>query len=72
MDRIEIGSVAVGSPAEQAGIKQGDVVIAINNDFSQNFNKYKMAILASNTKVKLVVRREGELIQMEMKMKSIL
>jgi hypothetical protein len=69
--RIEIGSVAVGSPAELAGIKEGDVVIAINNDFSQNFNKYKMAILASNIKVKLVVRREGELIQVEMKMKSI-
>ena len=70
--RIEIGSVAVGSPAEQAGIKEGDVVIAINNDFSQNFNKYKMAILASNTKVKIVIRREGELVQVEMKMKSIL
>jgi Aspartyl protease/PDZ domain len=70
--RIEIGSVAAGSPAEQAGIKQGDVVIAINNDFSQNFNKYKMAILTSNAKVKIVIRREGELVQVEMKMKSIL
>ena len=70
--RIEIGSVAKGSPAEQAGIKQGDVVIAINNDFSQNFNKYKMAILASNAKVKIVIRREGELVQVEMKMRSIL
>ena len=70
--RIEIGSVAKGSPAEQAGIKEGDVVIAINNDFSQNFNKYKMAILASNAKVKIVIRREGELVQVEMKMKSIL
>ena len=70
--RIEIGSVAKGSPAEQAGIKEGDVVIAINNDFSQNFNKYKMAILTSNAKVKIVIRREGELVQVEMKMKSIL
>jgi hypothetical protein len=70
--KIEIGSVSKGSPAEQAGIKQGDVVIAVNNDFTQNFNKYKTAILGSNTKVKLVLRREGELVQVEMKMKSIL
>ncbi|MEP7373843.1 MAG: aspartyl protease family protein [Chitinophagaceae bacterium] len=70
--KIEIGSVAEGSPADKAGIKQGDVVIAVNNDFTQNFNKYKTAILSSNTKIRLVLRREGELVQVEMKMKSIL
>jgi len=70
--KIEIGSVSAGSPSDKAGIKQGDVVIAVNNDFSQNFNKYKMAILGSNTKVKLVLRREGELVQVEIKVKNIL
>jgi len=70
--RIEIGTVSLGSPADLAGIKQGDIVIAVNNDFSQNFNKYKMTILGSSSKIKLVLRREGELVQVEMKMKSIL
>ena len=70
--KIEIGSVAAGSPAEQSGIKQGDVVIAVNNDFTQNFNKYKTAILGSTSRIKLVLRRQGELIQVEMKMRSIL
>lgn len=69
--KIEIGSVANGSPAEQAGIKEGDVVIAVNNDFTQNFNKYKAAILATATKVKLVLQRNGELMQVELKVKSI-
>jgi len=69
--RIEIGTIAKGSPAEQAGIKEGDIVIAVDNDFSQNFNKYKTAILTSNAKVKLVLRRKGELIQKEMKVKNI-
>jgi len=68
---IEIGSVSRDSPAEKAGIKEGDVVVAVNNDFSQNFNKYKSLILASNSKVKLILRRNEELIQVEMKVKSI-
>ncbi len=68
---IEIGAVAKGSPAELAGLKEGDALIAVNNDFSQNFSKYKNALLAPNAKVKLIIRRNGELIQMEMKVKSI-
>ena len=69
--QIEMGSVAEGSPAEMAGIKQGDIVVAVNNDFSQNFNKYKTALLAPNARVKLILRRNGELVQAEMKVKSI-
>jgi hypothetical protein len=69
--QIEMGDVAKGSPAELAGIKQGDIVVAVNNDFSQNFNKYKSALLTPNAKVKLVLRRNGELMQAEMKVKSI-
>ncbi|RYG39853.1 MAG: signal protein PDZ [Chitinophagaceae bacterium] len=69
--QIEMGSVAVGSPAEIAGIKAGDVVVAVNNDFSQNFNRYKTALLTPNAKVKLVLRRNGELVVTEMKVKTI-
>ena len=69
--RIEMGSVAKNSPAEKAGIREGDIVIAINNDFSQNFNRYKTALLTPNSKIKLILRRGEELIQAEMKVKSI-
>ena len=69
--KIEIGSVSVNSPAAQAGIKERDVVIAVNNDFSQNFNKYKSAILASNTKVRLILQREGKLIDVDLKVRNI-
>lgn len=69
--QIEIGSVAKGSPAELAGIKESDVLIAVNNDFSQNFNKYKTALLTPGSKIKLIIRRNGELVQLEMKVKSI-
>jgi len=69
---IEIGDVAKGSPAETCGLKEKDIVIAINGDFSQNLNKYKIALQAPNEKVKMIIRREGELKQFEFKVKNIL
>lgn len=69
--KITIGSVATGSPAEQAGIKVDDVVIAVNNDFTQNFNRYKTTILGATGKVRLVVQREGVLHEIDLKVKNI-
>lgn len=69
--QIQMGAVAKGSPAEVAGLKEGDEVVAVNNDFTQNFQRYKNILLAPNSKVKLIIRRNGELIQTELKVKSI-
>ena len=70
--QIEIGDVAKGSPAETAGLKERDIVVAVNNDFTQNLNRYKIALQAPNEKVKMVVRRDGELKVFEFKVKNIL
>jgi hypothetical protein len=70
---IIVGDVAKGSPAEAAGVREGDVVISVNNNFTQNLNLYKVALQTPNEKVRLIVRREGEaLIQIDFKIKSIL
>jgi Aspartyl protease/PDZ domain len=69
---VEIGDVAKGSPAEQSGLMEGDIVIAINNNFSQNLNQYKVALQATSEKVKIIVRRNEELKQFEFRVKSIL
>ncbi len=68
---IEIGDVAKGSPAEQAGVMEGDVVLGINNNLSQNLNQYKVALQAANEKIKMIVRRKGELLQFDFRVKSI-
>lgn len=69
---VEIGDVAKGSPAEQAGLLEGDAVVAINNNFSQNLNQYKVALQAANEKIRMIVRRNGELIQIDFKVRNIL
>lgn len=69
---ILVGDVAKGSPAEAAGIKEGDEVIAVNRNFTQNLNAYKVALQAANEKVRIIVRRDNELKDIEFKIRSIL
>jgi hypothetical protein len=69
---IIAGDVAKGSPAEAAGVKEGDEVLAVNKSFNQNLNQYKIALQTPNEKVKLVLRRNGVLIEIEFRVKSIM
>jgi hypothetical protein len=70
--QVEIGDVAAGSPAEHAGLKEQDVIVAINNNFSQNLNQYKVALQAPGEKIKIIVRRKTELMEFVFKVKNIL
>ena len=69
---VAIGDVAKGSPAEASGLQEGDIVIAINNNFSQNLNQYKLALQNAAEKVKIIVRRNGDLKQFDFRVKNIL
>ncbi|MFN2457723.1 MAG: aspartyl protease family protein [Chitinophagaceae bacterium] len=70
--RILVGDVAKGSPAEAAGIKEGDVVVAVNKQFNQNLQQLKTALQAAGQKIKIIVNRHGELLEFEYKVKSIM
>jgi predicted metalloprotease with PDZ domain len=69
---ILIGDVAKGSPGEVAGIKEGDILIAVNKNFTQNLNQYKLELQKPNDKVTLLIRRKGDLKEITLKVKSIL
>lgn len=70
-NKIFIGDVAEKSPADLAGIMEGDEVIGVNNNLTQNFGQYKVALQATGERVKLLLRRKGELLQKEIKIRSI-
>lgn len=71
-DKIIIGDVAKGSPAEKAGLKEDDVVVAVGKNFSRNLNQYKEILQSARDKVKIIVMRDGQLKDFEFKVKSIL
>lgn len=70
--QIIIGDVASGSPGEMAGLQEGDVVISINKIFNQNLTQLKSALQNTNDKIKIIVRRNGELRMFEFKVRTIL
>jgi hypothetical protein len=69
---ILAGDVAKGSPAEAAGIKEGDQVLSVNKNFTQNLNQFKLALQVPGEKVKLIIRRDGVIKEIEFKVKSIM
>lgn len=69
---IVVGDVAEDSPAAASGLREGDVVVAINKVFNQNLTQLKAALQNTNEKVKVIVRRKSELKVFEFKVKSIL
>ncbi len=67
-----LGDVAANSPAEKAGLKEGDEVVGINNNYSQNFDQYKALLQSTVGRIKMIIRRNEELMQFEFKVKSII
>lgn len=70
--QIIVGDVAKGSPAEAVGIQEGDVVFAINKVFNQNMSQLKAELQHAGLRIKMIVRRNGELIEFNFKTKSIM
>jgi hypothetical protein len=70
--KVLIGDVAEKSPAEKAGLKEGDIVVSIDKNFSQNLQQYKYTLQSLKGRVKIIIKRDEQLYQMELKVSSIL
>src|SRR6188768_3507574 len=70
--QIVLGDVATGSPAALAGLKEGDVVIGINNLIGQHLQQYKTTLQAAGQKIRIIITRDGKLMEFNFKVKSIL
>jgi hypothetical protein len=68
---IRVGDVMSGSPGERAGLKVDDILLAVNNNFSNSIQAYKALLQNTGEKLKLIVRRNGELLPLVMQVKSI-
>lgn len=69
---IQVVDVMAESPAEQAGFKEGDVIMAVGNNFSKNIQLYKNMLQSPGEKLKvLVLRPEGPVV-LTLKVKNIL
>jgi hypothetical protein len=69
--QIVVGDVAQDSPAEKSGLREGDIVVSINNVFNQSLTQLKTALQNANERIKMIVRRGTELKVFEFKVRTI-
>lgn len=69
---VTVGDVMKDSPADKAGLKEEDIILAVNNNFSNNIQLYKNLLQSTGDKVKILVKRNGELVQLVLRVKSII
>lgn len=68
---IRVSDIMKNSPAEKAGFKEGDVVIAVGNNFSNNIQAYKSLLQNLGERVTVIVRRSTGLQELTIKVKNI-
>ncbi len=71
-EKIVVDDVVPSSPAEKAGFKKEDIIVAINNNTSNNIQAYKTIMQTLGQKLKFLVIRDGMPMMLSMKPKSIL
>lgn len=69
---VVVTEVNKGSPAEKAGLQPGDIIMGINHDFSNRIQEYRELLKATGRKAELIIRRDGQLQDVKMQIKSIL
>ncbi|HET6253927.1 MAG TPA: aspartyl protease family protein [Puia sp.] len=68
---IRVGDIMPGSPADKAGLKVDDILIAVNTNFSNNIQAYKNQMQNAGERVRMIIRRKGQLMTFDMKVKTI-
>lgn len=69
--KVMVLDVIEGSPAEKAGIKPGDEIIGIDNLINQPIQVFKNALQVRNKRIRIIVFRNGALMEIKMKTGSI-
>lgn len=69
---IKVLDVMKGSPAEKAGFREEDIVMAVKNNFSQNIQTYKNLMQHPGEKVKVLVYRKGQPVMLTLKVLNLM
>lgn len=69
---IVVDDVMPNSPGEKAGLKPGDKVIAVNGNFSNNIQLYRTMLQNYDSRIKMVVMRDGVATLINLKVRNIL
>ena len=69
---IVVDDVIEGSPGAKAGFKVGDVIVSIDNNFSNNIQVYRTLLQSADHNLKVIVMRDGEAKMLSITVRNIL
>lgn len=69
--KIVVEDVIPGSPADKAGFKVGDVIIAVANNISNNIQTYKNLLLVAHQRIRVIVSRNEQIRELVIKTTDI-
>ena len=69
---IYVEDVVEPSPAHKAGLIPGDIIVAIDNTFTNSLQVYKHILQNAGNTVKLLVKRSGDLIILNLEIQHIM
>ncbi len=56
---IVVEDVIANSPGEKAGLKTGDILIAVGNNFTKNIQAYKALLQTPQIRLRILIMRDG-------------
>ena len=68
---VYIDDIVKGSPADRAGLKNGDIVMGIDNNFSGNVETYKNLLQKTGFKINILVVRKGSPLILDIRIGTI-
>jgi C-terminal processing protease CtpA/Prc len=69
---VTVTDIMKKSPAEEAGFQEGDIILAVENNISNNIQTYKALLQNPRTRVKILILRKGSPDVLYMRIKSVL
>lgn len=69
--RIVIDDVVPGSPADKSNFRKDDVILSINNNFSNDINQYKDLLQSADDKIKVLILRNNQPILIDFRVGKI-
>ncbi|MEO6488472.1 MAG: aspartyl protease family protein [Ferruginibacter sp.] len=69
--KIMVVDVIPGSPAAKAGFYVNDEIIGVGNNMSRNIQLYRSIFQSPNERLRVIIKRENELMELNIKTRSI-
>lgn len=71
-NEIKVEDVVENSPADKGGFKPGDIIFAVDNNFTHNMQAYKQALQNAGNTIKVLVVRNNEPVMLTLDIQHIM